>query len=47
MNAGAELETRYDNLLQALVPIASLTTLADEASIQLIRLPQHPVPGAE
>jgi len=46
-NAGAELETRYDNLLQALAPIASLTTLANEESIRFIRLPQQPVSGAK
>lgn len=44
-NAGAKLETSYDNLLQVVVPITSLTTLADAESIHFIRLPQYPVPG--
>ncbi len=46
-NAGAKLETSYDNLLQVVVPITSLTTLADEASIHLIRLPQYPLPDGD
>ena len=45
-NAGAKLETSYDNLLQVVVPITNLTTLADAASIHFIRLPQHPLPAA-
>ncbi len=44
-NAGAKLETSYDNLLQVVVPITSLTTLADAASIRFIRLPQYPLPA--
>lgn len=43
--AGAKLETSYDNLLQALVPVTSLITLADADSIQFIRLPQTPLPA--
>jgi len=39
------VETTYDNLLQVVVPITSLSTLADEASIHFIRLPQYPLPG--
>ena len=46
-NAGAKLETSYDNLLQVVVPITSLTTLADAASIRFIRLPQYPLPGVD
>jgi len=46
-NAGAKLETSYDNLLQVVAPITSLTTLADAASIQFIRLPQYPLPGGD
>ncbi len=46
-NAGAQLETSYDNLLQVVVPITSLTTLADAASIHFIRLPQYPLPGGD
>ncbi len=43
---GASVETSYGNLLQVVVPIASLTTLADSPSIHFIRLPQYPLPGA-
>ena len=46
-NAGAKLETSYDNLLQVVVPITSLTTLADAESIHFIRLPQYPLPAAK
>jgi hypothetical protein len=46
-SAGAKLETSYENLLQVVVPITSLTTLADAASIRFIRLPQYPSPGAK
>ena len=46
-NAGAKLETSYRNLLQVVVPITSLTTLADAESIHFIRLPQYPLPGAK
>ena len=45
-NAGARLETSYDNLLQVVVPITKLSTLADAASIHFIRLPQYPLPAA-
>ena len=41
------VETSYGDLLQVLVPVASLTTLADEASVRFVRLPQYPVPGTE
>lgn len=44
-NAGANLETSHDDLLQAVVPISSLTTLANEESIHFIRLPQYPLPA--
>jgi len=44
-NAGAELETTYENLLQVSVPITSLTALTNAESIRLIRLPQQPVPA--
>lgn len=43
--AGAKIEASYENLLQALVPVASLSTLADAASIRFIRLPQQPLPA--
>ena len=39
------VETSYDNLLQVVVPITSLSTLADAASIRFIRLPQQPLPA--
>ena len=39
-DAGAKLETSYDNLLQVVVPITSLTTLAETPSIHFIRLPR-------
>jgi len=41
------VETSYRNLLQVVVPITSLTTLADAESIRFIRLPQYPSPGAK
>jgi hypothetical protein len=44
INAGAEVETTYENLLQVSVPITTLTALADAESIRFIRLPQQPVP---
>jgi len=46
-NAGVKLETSYDNLLQVVVPITRLTTLADAESIHFIRLPQYPSPAAK
>ena len=46
-NAGAKLETSYDNLLQVVVPITTLTTLADAESIRFIRLPQYPSPATK
>ncbi len=46
-NAGAKLETSYDNLLQVVIPITSLTTLAEIASIHFIRLPQYPLPSGD
>lgn len=45
-NAGAKLETSYDNLLQVVVPITKLSTLADAAGIRFIRLPYYPLPAA-
>ncbi len=46
-NAGVRLETSYDNLLQVVVPITKLSTLADAESIRFIRLPQYPSPAAK
>jgi len=42
---GASVETSYDNLLQAVVPITSLTALADTPSIRLVRVPWYPLPA--
>lgn len=44
-NAGAKLEASYENLLQVVVPVTSLSSLADAESIHLIRLPQPPLPA--
>ena len=41
------VETSYRNLLQVVVPITSLTTLADAESIRFIRLPQYPSPDTK
>jgi hypothetical protein len=41
------VETSYRNLLQVVVPITSLTTLADATSTRFIRLPQYPSPAAK
>ena len=41
------VETTYRNLLQVVVPITSLTTLADAESIRFIRLPQYPSPDTK
>jgi len=38
------VETSYRDLLQVVVPITSLTALADTPSIHLVRLPRYPVP---
>ncbi len=46
-NAGAKWEASYDNLLQVVVPITSLNTLADAESIHFIRLPEYPAPAAK
>jgi len=45
VSAVGVVESRYGDLLQAMVPVSSLTALADKASVRLIRLPQQPVPG--
>lgn len=44
-SAGAKLEASYDDLLQVVVPITRLGTLADASSIHFIRLPQQPLPA--
>ena len=45
VSAVGVVESRYGDLLQAVVPVSSLTALADKASIRLIRLPQQSVPS--
>ncbi len=45
-NAGAEVETSHDDLLQVMAPVNILNSLAEEASIRLIRLPMTPLSGA-
>ncbi|MBI4295917.1 MAG: hypothetical protein HY667_02230 [Chloroflexi bacterium] len=44
-SAAGDVETSYDNLLQVLAPVTSLTQLAEEPSIRFIRLPQAPQPA--
>ncbi len=39
------VETSYRNLLQVVVPISSLTALADTPGIRLVRLPWYPLPA--
>ena len=41
---GADVETSYGNLVQAVVSIAHLRILADDANITLVRLPSKPMP---
>ncbi|MDP3880189.1 MAG: hypothetical protein Q8Q07_07805 [Dehalococcoidales bacterium] len=41
-DAGAQIETSYNDLLQAVAPVTSLPTLADEESVRFIRLPLPP-----
>jgi hypothetical protein len=43
--AGARIETSSGDWLQAIVPVTSLTTLANEESIKFIRLPRYPLPA--
>jgi len=38
------VEASYENLIQVVVPISQLTTLADAPSIRLVRLPREPLP---
>ncbi len=46
VSAGAKLEMSYSNMVQAKVPVASLSALADAESVRLIRLPQQPLPAS-
>ncbi|MBI2847895.1 MAG: hypothetical protein HYX83_01835 [Chloroflexi bacterium] len=41
---GGSLETSYADLLQAVVPVAGLTALADKSGIRFISLPQAALP---
>jgi hypothetical protein len=43
--ARAKQESSYDNLLQVVLPVTSLSSLSEEDSIYLIRLPQPPLPA--
>jgi hypothetical protein len=43
---GANVETTYENLVQATVPITQLKPLADSADVKLVRLPFEPMPAA-
>ncbi|MBI2852614.1 MAG: hypothetical protein HYX84_05900 [Chloroflexi bacterium] len=41
------VEASDEGLLQAIVPVSSLNSLAEEPGIKFIRLPMLPVPGAK
>ncbi|MBA7586470.1 hypothetical protein ES708_28472 [subsurface metagenome] len=41
---GASVEASYENLLQVVVPVTSLTALVESSAIHLVRLPYHTVP---
>lgn len=43
---GGKVETSSDDLLQASVPVNSLTALADSAAIRFVRLPMPVLPGS-
>ena len=47
VNAGAEIETVYNNLIQTSIPVNRITALAAEESIRLIRLPLEPLPATK
>ena len=47
LNAGATVETYYNNSIQALVPITSLTNLSMSTSVQAIHLPMLPLPMSQ
>jgi hypothetical protein len=46
ISLGGKVETSNNNLLQALVPVSSLTKLAESSDIRLIRLPMQALPGS-
>ena len=41
---GADVETSYENLAQAVVPVSQLKALADDANVKLVRLPFRLMP---
>jgi hypothetical protein len=41
---GADVEASYDNLVQALVPVSELEVLANDADVELVRLPLAATP---
>jgi len=43
---GGNVETGYENLIQAIVPIAQLKSLANDPDVKLVRLPIEAIPGA-
>jgi hypothetical protein len=44
---GVEIETRYENLVQALVPVDNLINLSEESNINFIRTPLKAHPESE
>ena len=44
---GVEIEARYKNLLQALVPVSQIENIAKDPNVQYIRLPLKPHPLVE
>lgn len=40
------VESSHGDLLQVVLPIGSLTTMADQAGVYFVRLPQQPLPGS-
>ena len=42
---GIIVEVRYENLVQATVPVTSLDAIASDENVTTIRLPLHPVPN--
>ncbi|MEE8372425.1 MAG: S8 family serine peptidase, partial [Dehalococcoidia bacterium] len=43
---GADIDATYENLVRVLAPVSSLTALANNPAIRLVRQPQKPVPLA-
>ena len=46
-NAGGKVETSYENLVQALVPMGQLKSLAGNAAVNRIRLPVKSFPDGD